>query len=299
MAKLFKRFAKHRDALRSTIASVRGNIGKSIPVLQQARAIDHENFRAVRNVMNLMGRERANVDRLYTAINLIADCKPAADPIIRSLLSSSESQLCQDILCVLAFNQKRSGYFVEIGVGEGKSISNTYLLEKDFDWKGLLIEPCRSFHASIKKQRKAILDKRAASSSQSGEIEFSETTDNGEFSFTANAKDASGKAPAKKQYETYQVPTTTLDAVLTEHGAPTKIDFISLDTEGSERDILDGLNLDKYQIGLFCIEHNQRPGALADFDALLLPRGYRRILPLVSNYDAFYLHKSVISDHLF
>jgi FkbM family methyltransferase len=296
--KIAGRIGKHARVLGSAISAVRGNISKSTALLQKARIADRENFRALRNILRINQRDRTGIDRLYTAINLIADCKPEAEPIIKALLSHSEGQLCQDIVAVLGSNQKMSGTFVEIGVGSGKSISNTYLLENEFGWNGLLIEPCRAFHSSIAEHRKAKLDKRAASSIEDAELEFFETTGNGEFSYASNAKAKSGKAPSDKKFTSYKVQTATLNRIFAEHKIPKTIDFISLDTEGSEIDILKGLDLSIYQVGLFCIEHNDRPGFVKGLDDILLPHGYRRIMPTTSAYDAWYVHFSLNSKFL-
>jgi FkbM family methyltransferase len=298
VAKFAARIGKHAKVIKSAISAIRGNIAKSIAPLQQARTIDRENFRALRNIMRLEGRDRTVVDRLYTAANLITDCKPEAEPIINALVSESEGQLCQDIFAALIFDQKRGGTFVEIGVGSGKSISNTYLLEKKFGWKGLLIEPCRAFHDSIAQQRTAKLETRAASSQDDAELEFFETTGNGEFSYASNAKTSGGKAPSDKKFTSYKVRTATLNRIFSEHKMPNKIDFVSLDTEGSEVDILNGLDFSKYQVGLFCIEHNDRAGFVSALDATLLPQGYRRVLAVTSAYDAWYLHSSITTRYL-
>ncbi len=298
MRKIAGRIGKHVRVLGSAVSAVRGNIAKSAAILEKSRFTDRENFRALRNILRIQGRDRTVIDRFYTAINLIADCKPEAEPVINNLLSVSEGQLCQDILAVLAFEQKKAGTFVEIGVGSGKSISNTYLLETKFGWNGLLIEPCRTFHASIAKQRKAKLDRRAASSVEDTELEFFETKGNGEFSYASNAKAEGGKSPSDKEFTSYKVQTATLNRIFAEHKMPKNIDFISLDTEGSEVDILKGLDLTRYRIGLFCIEHNDRPGFIKALDSILIPHGYRRIMPVTSAYDAWYVHASLHTSYL-
>ena len=49
----------------------------------------------------------------------------------------SYGQLKQDLLCLEYFDKKRDGYFVDIGAGNGRDLSNTYLLEKEYAWKGM------------------------------------------------------------------------------------------------------------------------------------------------------------------
>ena len=52
-----------------------------------------------------------------------------------------KSQINQDIFVLYTLDWKREGYFVEFGATNGIDLSNTYLLEKNFGWKGILSEP--------------------------------------------------------------------------------------------------------------------------------------------------------------
>lgn len=52
-----------------------------------------------------------------------------------------QSQASQDVFALVANGFKRGGYFVEFGATNGKSISNTYVLEKEFGWTGIVAEP--------------------------------------------------------------------------------------------------------------------------------------------------------------
>ena len=58
------------------------------------------------------------------------------------------------------------------------------------------------------------------------------------------------------------VPARTLDSILAEQGAPKIIDFLSIDVEGSEMAVLEGLSLDKYDIKTLCIETFDDPQLL-------------------------------------
>ena len=149
---------------------------------------DNYNIRAVIANESLKGKSTDTLHQLTNAISLIAASSEKADAIVKSCLSQSQSQLLQDIVCVLVNNSKKDGYFVEVGVGDGVQISNTYLLEKQFGWNGLLVEPSKAFHNNIQSSRKAILDKRAASSISGEMLEFEEDTERGEFSKIVNTE---------------------------------------------------------------------------------------------------------------
>lgn len=53
----------------------------------------------------------------------------------------SHSQLSQDLEVLKFYNEKKNGFFIEIGANDGNILSNTYLLEKSYNWKGICVEP--------------------------------------------------------------------------------------------------------------------------------------------------------------
>ena len=71
-----------------------------------------------------------------------------------------KSQLNQDLIALIVNNFKQKGYFVEFGATNGFDLSNTYLLEKNFYWNGILAEPMPRWHKDLKKNRNCVIDKR-------------------------------------------------------------------------------------------------------------------------------------------
>jgi FkbM family methyltransferase len=239
---------------------------------------------------NLSSNAKSQIWRFQIASLLTANAMPDVIPQIVELLPKSRSQFLQDIFCVLALNQMRDGFFVEVGVGSGERISNTFMLEKTFGWTGLLFEPNRMFHESIRASRTAKLDTRAVTSKTGEILTFEEFPGAGEFSRIAGAKSHDMSRIAVQRYD---VDTVSLDDALFENQAPSEIDFISIDTEGSEIDILRGINFGQRRFKIIIIEHNYHQQFQDAYDQILSPHGYRRIMPTVSSVDAWYVHQDV------
>ena len=67
------------------------------------------------------------------------------------IVSNSQSQLGQDVLAFSQVGKDKKGFFVEFGATDGKTLSNSYLLEKSFGWSGILCEPGKAWHSDLKK----------------------------------------------------------------------------------------------------------------------------------------------------
>lgn len=292
---MLKRIARGGGVLVAPWLYGMGRLVKSPALLSSALRVDPQFIRGNQDRLRAQGRSIQTVGQLMTAIELITSTTPNADSKIKEMFSGSESQLLQDVAGLLAHDCKRDGYFVEVGVGNGKDISNTYLMETQYGWKGLLVEPSHGFHALIKECRKAGLETRAAASIGGQQVRFEEYPEAGEFSKLASVE---GSSPDKRSTKQYDVETATLDTILEENGAPAQIDYMSIDTEGTELDILKGLDFNKYTVGFFTIEHNFRPGNLEDLKAVLEPHGYRQVLAQASQFDAWFIHSSVKSSYI-
>jgi len=180
---------------------------------------------------------------------------------------------------------KRSGYFVEFGACDGIHLSNTSVLEKAFDWKGILAEPARVWQAGLKANRSAIVDLRCVSSETGLQIEFSEANQPGQ-----SAVDKGQIMVGEK----YRVTTVSLMDLLREHRAPRKIDYLSIDTEGSELEILESFDFEEYQFGFITVEQHRADHPVT---RLLESVGYKALYPRetelgnwmqVTGFDSWY-----------
>lgn len=175
----------------------------------------------------------------------------------------SHSQGLQDLFVIFFLNYVgKAGYFVEIGAADGKHFSNTLLLER-IGWKGILVDPVD--YGSSDLIRNSIKDKRCVYSESGLKLKFKEQS---KFETPLDpegpqTKEFSGLYNHLSDYAknlisglTYEVETVSLNDLLEGHGAPTNIDYISIDTEGSEFEIIKNFNFSKYNVEIFTIEHN-------------------------------------------
>jgi FkbM family methyltransferase len=198
----------------------------------------------------------------------------------------SKSQIGQDLFALSQNGFKRNGYFVEIGAASGVNLSNTYLLEKQFDWTGILVEPAPVWHEELHRERNSIIDKRCVWS-QSGQILNFVSADTPELSTIATFIESDFHKD-NRQGTTLMVASVSLIDLLAEYDAPREIEFLSIDTEGSELSILESFDFDTYKIKCIAVEHNWTAAREKIFN-LLTQKGYRRVHHRVSQWDDWYV----------
>jgi hypothetical protein len=205
----------------------------------------------------------------------------------RKIYKSSKSQLGQDLLGLISSGAKHNRFFVEFGAADGVALSNSYLLEKEFGWSGILCEPSRSWHEDLKRNRSCIVDTRCVYSRTGEQISFSENYI-GELSGITEFNGDDHHGLLDRTTTSYQVETISLLDLLKQHNAPKHIEFLSVDTEGSEFEILNAFDFSQYTFGAICVEHNyleNRPKV----KQLLEARGYRQVYPELSDFDDWFV----------
>lgn len=162
-------------------------------------------------------------------------------------------------------------------------MNNTWLLENAFDWIGILAEPARNWQADLAANRNCTIEKRCVWRATGETLQFTEAP-RGENSAISSFVSSSRKLRGTS----YDVTTISLNDLLAEHGAPDVIDYISVDTEGSEFDILNAVDFDRWSFRVMSVEHNFAPQR-QDIHALLTSKGYTRALEDVSRFDDWYI----------
>lgn len=182
---------------------------------------------------------------------------------------------------------KSSGFFVEFGATNGVNLSNTHLLEKEFGWSGILAEPARCWHADLTRNRSAIIDTRCVWTTSGSSLVFNEVS-SAEYSTVSSYSGTDSHVEIRRTGSEYSVNTISLLDLLEEHNAPEVIDYLSIDTEGSEFDILKGFDFSRYKFRVITCEHNYTPMRHKIFE-LLTANGYSRVSQEVSAFDDWYV----------
>ena len=203
------------------------------------------------------------------------------------LLRKSKSQLRQDLFVLSELDFKKNGYFIEFGATNGIDLSNTFLLENEFDWQGILAEPAKCWHQQLKKNRSAIIETNCVWSESNATLTFNEVK-NAELSTVNNYSTSDFHKGKRNSGNKYEVKTISLLDLLDKYNAPKKIDFLSIDTEGSEYEILKNFDFNKYEIKIITCEHNFTPMREKVF-ALLSQNGYVRKYEKISRVDDWYV----------
>lgn len=201
---------------------------------------------------------------------------PAALAPSAGLASRSVSQLGQDLWVLEKTRHKRGGYFVDFGATDGVALNNTLLLETEFGWTGLCAEPNPKFFADLRRNRRCIVSDACIGPRSGDSVEFIFADVFGGIADYADADSHAAKRHAyRAEGRVARLTTLSLEDFLLTHGAPHDIDYLSIDTEGSEYDILAAFPFDRWRIRLITVEHNFTP-LRARIHALLSPLGYTR-----------------------
>jgi len=171
----------------------------------------------------------------------------------------------------------RDGSFIEVGGHDGYTQSNTYYLEKALGWRGVLVEGIPELYEQCKRNRpnSRVFNCALVSSDfkdETVEMHYASLMSVVEGSLkSGEAQSAHVQTGLAHQQlaQTYavRVPARTLESVLDEAGAPV-IDFFSLDVEGYELPVLQGMNLARYAPTYILVEAR----FFNEVDALLAPR---------------------------
>lgn len=168
----------------------------------------------------------------------------------------------------------RPGYFVEVGANDPYQHSQTWHLEQR-GWDGVLIEPQPALAERLKAERRAQVFAAACSSPERAGRTVS--------LYVAGAQstlDRDSMSPGHRPDGVIDVPARTLDDILTEARSPAPLDFLSVDVEGHEIEVLRGFDIARWRPRLILLEDHV---VSLDKHRYLKARGYRLIRRTIFN----------------
>jgi len=176
---------------------------------------------------------------------------------------------------------KRNGYFVEFGAIDGVELSSTFLLENKFCWDEILAEPAINFDRDLVINRKVNIEFNCVWRDFNSKVQFNEVkgTDLSTINLFSHCDYSYS---GKKSGNIYEVETISLKNLLAKYNSPGVIDYLSIDTEGSEFEKLYSLNFNKYKIKLITCEHNYIDSR-EKIHSLMVKNNYKRVFQSISS----------------
>jgi FkbM family methyltransferase len=150
------------------------------------------------------------------------------------------------------FQDRRDGVFLDVGASHYQTSNNTYYLESVLGWSGLAIEARSEFGADYQRHRPRTRFVAMFASDAVAQLVKLYVPPNNIWNASADrtivTRESSGAMLTERE-----VPTTTLNQVLTEAGVE-RIDFLNMDIELGEPKALAGFDVERYRPQLVCIE---------------------------------------------
>lgn len=160
------------------------------------------------------------------------------------------------------FQNSQNGFFVDIGANDGITLSNTYFFEKKLNWKGICIEPNPDTFITLQKMRNCITLNGAISTLNEKATFLKITGPSEMLSGLIDFYDAEHLKRVDRELkskggtkETIEVRCYRFNALLESHGIQ-EIDYLSIDTEGGEYNIIESIDFKKFNIKVISVENN-------------------------------------------
>lgn len=196
------------------------------------------------------------------------------------------------------FHNKKKGVFIDIGAYDGITHSNTYFFEKELGWTGICFEPIPRLYEKLRKNRNCRCVNACVANAK-GTVDFL-FVDGVPEMLSGMLQTYDARQFERVKYETahdggtyysIKLPSVTFNDVLAENGI-TYIDFLSLDTEGSELMILQSIDFNKVTIYAISVENNFGESKIRE---LLESKGFQYITRLAKQ-DEVYINAKLIKN---
>lgn len=204
---------------------------------------------------------------------------------------------------IIKYFKHDSRYFVELGANDGVQQSNTLTLERYHGWKGILIEPHPgNFNKLTKNRSRSNMFENCACVNdgfpkKSIELLYSDlmtiqTEGVQEIPDPMNHALEGQEFLRHEIVKAFSAPARTLTQILETNNAPKRMEFLSLDVEGGELGVLQGLDFKKYKFDVICVETRDE----IRVRSILETNGYS-LVERISHHDYVFLEQKYLQDN--
>jgi FkbM family methyltransferase len=196
---------------------------------------------------------------------------------LSALAKNMKSQVGEDGFLLGRFNGLCGGTYMELGALDGVRYSNTHVFNKEFNWKGVMIEISPLFFSKLQKNRpNEIALVNAAVCNRRQKIHFVQAKNNavsGVYEFASEAYRQRWWPSLKDPNDLPEIHCLPMQDILDKHAPGVSFfDVLSLDVEGAELSVLKSIDFSKTSFGMLVVE--VRASYAPDVRALLVQQGY-------------------------
>lgn len=167
------------------------------------------------------------------------------------------------------FKGYKNGFFMDIGSHDGKSLNNTLYFEENNNWTGVNVEPMKKAYNDLLVNRPNCININCAVYNNDGNTEFICNT--GYTQMLSGIKDTFDKrhmirlqrenARYGSTTDILEVETKKIETICDTHEI-SHINYLSIDVEGAEFEVIKSINFDKLYIDVIGFENNYNDSAM-------------------------------------
>ncbi len=193
---------------------------------------------------------------------------------------------------IVAHLDGKPGFFIEAGANDGYTQSNTFYFARKYGWRGILIEPIPELaaHCELIRPESAVVRCALGSASAQGESVMLHraglmSTVQGAIGDEDSQRDHLERASRLQPgvaTGAIEASIRALSSVIDEHCPSGSVDFLSLDVEGYEPQVLSGIDFSRHRPRFICVESRNNDAISQALDE------HYRLIDQLSHHDLLY-----------